>query len=338
MKNPDISIIIAARDAEKYIQTCLDSLLQEKPSNYEIIIVDDASEDDTLKILKKYQKQSNIVLHSFPTQKGAAAARNFGATESRGAYLFFLDSDTKIPTGWSKAIPQLYKKNPNAIMICKLLRFHSNRFDSAGEFLTPFYLLIDRAKADFDTGQFEKELPVFSGKSAAMLIQKNRFELLGGFDEKMEWLVEDTDLCFRNWLAGFTVVYQPAITVFHNDPTYEKSKGYYRKLQPRYRGCRNTIRMVLKNADGKKLWYAVPVQLSIWLFLSIIMLVRLDFASAGELLHGILWNTLNMKDTWKARQTVQQSRVVSDQKILSTVGESEPITHYLDKAIRYVTG
>lgn len=338
MKKPVISIIITVRNAEKYIKTCLDSLLQEKASSYEIIVIDDASDDDTMKILKKYKKQKSIMIHSFHTKKGAAAARNFAVTHSKGTYLFFLDSDTKIPTGWSSSIPKLYRNNKETIMLCKLLRFHANRFDSAGEFLTPFYLLMDRAKADFDRGQFEEEQSVFSGKSAAMLIPKIRFELLGGFDEKMEWLVEDTDLCFRNWIAGSTVLYQPAITVFHNDPTFEKTKGYYRKLQPRYRGCRNTIRTVLKNAEGKRLWYAVPMQLSIWSMLTVFMLVRLDFTAAGELLHGILWNILNIKDTWKARQMVQQSRVITDGKLLETVGTSEPITHYIDKAIRYVTG
>lgn len=338
MKQPTISVIIAARNSEKYIQTCLNSLLKEKNTNYEIIVVDDFSDDDTLKILKKYERKNRITVYSFSTKRGAAAARNYAVKHCKGTYLFFLDSDTEVPTGWSQKTSVLYKKHPDTIMICKLLRFHSNRFDSAGEFLSPFYLLNDRAKADFDTGQFEKEEKVFSGKSAAMIIPKKQFEQLGGFDEQMEWLVEDTDLCYRNWLAGYQVLYQPSITVFHNDPTYEKTKKYYDKLHPKYRGCRNTIRTILKNTEGKRLWYAVPFQLSLWSALTAMMALRLDFHAAGELLQGILWNVLSIKDTLRTRRHIQQMRTMSDAELLKKVGTAEPITHYLDKAIRYVTG
>ncbi|QQS43494.1 glycosyltransferase [Candidatus Roizmanbacteria bacterium] len=335
---PEISIIIAVRNAEQFIKTCIDSLLAEKTENYEIIAVDDASDDDTGKILKTYERRKMITLYTFQSKKGAAAARNYAVRKSSGTYLFFLDSDTEIQPGWGETVPQLYKTNSNAIMLCKLLRFHSNRFDSAGELLTPFYLLIDRAKAAINTGQFEKEAFVFSGKSAAMIIPKKQFERIGGFDEKMEWLVEDTDLCFRNWLAGYTVLYQPAITVFHNDPTYEKTKKYYSMLQPKYRGCRNTIRSVIKNVEGKRLWYALPVQVGIWIVLAVIILLRFDLRAGGELVQGILWNFMNITDTLRERKKIQRLRIISDEDLLKKVGNSEPITHYLDKAIRYVKG
>lgn len=336
MNKPCISIIIAARNAEIYIKTCLDSILEEKTGSYEIVVVDDCSDDSTNTILSSYARKKHITLYSFPVKKGAAAARNYAVAKCRGTYLFFLDSDTKIPTGWSNTVLNQYKHFPQSIVVCKLMRFHSQRFDSAGEFLSPFYLLIDRAKAAVDSGQFEKGKQVFSGKSAAMIIPKDQFKLLGGFDEKMEWLVEDTDLCFRNWIAGYDVRYQPEITVFHNDPTFEKTKQYYRNLLPKYRGCRNTIRTVLKNAEGNRLWYAVPLQSIIWLTLSFFAALRLDFRTSGEVLQGIGWNFLHLSDTLRERHSVQRMRIVSDRKLMQLVGKTEPVIHYLDKAIRYV--
>jgi len=338
MKKPEISVIIAARNAEQFIKTCLDSVLKEQSNQYEVIVVDDCSDDNSIKILKTYERKKKIILYTFPVKKGAAAARNFAVTKSRGTYLFFLDSDTEVESGWLDTITRFYKKDPDSIMICKLLRFHSNRFDSAGEYLSRHYLLIDRAKAAINTGQFEKPEQVFSGKSAAMVIPKRQFVELGGFDEHMEWLLEDTDLCWRNRLAGFDILYQPEITVFHNDPTYGKTKKYYNSLQPKYRGCRNTIRAVLKNVEGKRLWYAITMQVFIWLSLSVMMMLRGDFKKAGELLSGMWWNIEHIGDTWQERQKIQKSRTITDEEILKNVGLTEPLTHYFDKAIRYVKG
>lgn len=91
--NIDISIIIAAYNCQEFICQCLNSLINQSFSNFEIICVDDGSTDKTLSILKKYEQKYNFI--SVYTQKNqyAGVARNTGMSHAKGEYLLFLDSD-----------------------------------------------------------------------------------------------------------------------------------------------------------------------------------------------------------------------------------------------------
>ena len=89
-----VSIIMPAYNAEKYIEEAIQSVLKQTYTNWELIIVNDNSADDTEKIIKKYQgEDKRIKLHSLPKNQGVANARNTAIQNARGRYLAFLDSD-----------------------------------------------------------------------------------------------------------------------------------------------------------------------------------------------------------------------------------------------------
>lgn len=91
-----LSVIIPMYNAENFIGVCLDSLLEQNLNDYEIIIVNDGSNDKSEEIVKKYiKKHSNIVLYN-QSNSGNGAARNKGIELARGKYLYFLDSDDYI--------------------------------------------------------------------------------------------------------------------------------------------------------------------------------------------------------------------------------------------------
>lgn len=93
MQSPAVSIIIPCYNAEKYLDTCMGSLLNQTLRNIEIICVDDGSADNTLDILNRYAKLDTRV-HVFTQQnKFAGTARNLGLAHARGEYVIFLDSD-----------------------------------------------------------------------------------------------------------------------------------------------------------------------------------------------------------------------------------------------------
>lgn len=90
MSNPKISIIVPAYNAEKTISACLDSIFNQAFKNFEVIVVNDGSIDNTLKILDKYQNKIKIINQE---NRGAPVARNMGFEESRGEYVIFCDAD-----------------------------------------------------------------------------------------------------------------------------------------------------------------------------------------------------------------------------------------------------
>ena len=103
---PKLSIIIPAYNAEQYIESCLDSILQnskESLSETEIIVINDGSTDNTLKILESYNQYKNIKIHTTKNQ-GVSAARNLGISLAKGEWITFIDADDIVNSNFSKVV------------------------------------------------------------------------------------------------------------------------------------------------------------------------------------------------------------------------------------------
>ncbi|MAD17363.1 MAG: hypothetical protein CL579_15040 [Alteromonadaceae bacterium] len=87
-----VSVVIPVYNSEKYISDCIDSVLAQTYTHFEIIVVNDGSTDSSLEILKSYQKNSKIKLLEIE-KSGQSVARNIGIERAKGKYLIFLDSD-----------------------------------------------------------------------------------------------------------------------------------------------------------------------------------------------------------------------------------------------------
>lgn len=105
LNSPVASVIIPAYNAEAYIEKCLLSLKQQTFQNFETIVVDDGSRDNTLLIAKNYVKTLKTGLRS-----GAGRARNLGAREAKGQILIFTDSDVVVPPTWIERILEVMEK------------------------------------------------------------------------------------------------------------------------------------------------------------------------------------------------------------------------------------
>jgi glycosyltransferase involved in cell wall biosynthesis len=93
MQPPTISIIIPVYNAEKYLNKCLESVINQTLKDIEIICINDGSTDNSLDILQKYAKQDNRFIIINQDSSGAGVARNAGLDKAQGEYLAFLDSD-----------------------------------------------------------------------------------------------------------------------------------------------------------------------------------------------------------------------------------------------------
>jgi glycosyltransferase involved in cell wall biosynthesis len=107
-----LSVIIPAYNEEAYIKRCIDSVLkQDTDYDFEVIVVDNNSTDDTPDLLKEYQtsQEVNVVLEK---RQGVFNARNAGAEVAKGDILVFIDADCKLPRNHLQKIGDLFKKNP----------------------------------------------------------------------------------------------------------------------------------------------------------------------------------------------------------------------------------
>ncbi|MDM8222236.1 glycosyltransferase family 2 protein [Limosilactobacillus vaginalis] len=91
--NPVVSIIMPSYNSKKYISAAIDSVIQQSFDSWELIIIDDGSEDGTLNIIDNYRKNDQRIKLLNQRHRGAASARNLGINNAKGEYLAFLDSD-----------------------------------------------------------------------------------------------------------------------------------------------------------------------------------------------------------------------------------------------------
>ena len=96
MSDKLISIIVPIYNKEKYISKCLDSILQQDYYNFEIIIIDDGSTDNSSHIVKDYCSKNKNIKYYFQTNQGVSAARNKGLDLVSGEYIIFIDADDYI--------------------------------------------------------------------------------------------------------------------------------------------------------------------------------------------------------------------------------------------------
>jgi len=121
MDNPLISIIIPVYNAEAYIEETIQSAINQTWQNKELIIIDDGSTDNSLKIAKKFQSD-NVKIFSQPN-KGASAARNLGLNYSKGDFIQFLDADDILSLNKIENQVLALIHNPYSIGVCSTVHF-----------------------------------------------------------------------------------------------------------------------------------------------------------------------------------------------------------------------
>ena len=187
MKEPFFSIIINVYNGEKYIKECIFSVLSQNCGEYELIIIDDCSDDNTLEIVKSYNDK-RIKILALKENQGVANARNVALKECRGNYLFFLDSDDYIENNLLYMAKDEILKTKADVVFCPYYVFweNKNRF----KFSNPKYRL----------DKIRKLSRPFDKNTAQKLIYEANYELCTKFYRR-EFL-EQNNITFKDLLFG----------------------------------------------------------------------------------------------------------------------------------------
>ena len=200
-----ISVVITVRNEEKNIANLLDSLLiQEKP--FEVVIVDAHSTDNTIGLIKKYQKKySFIKLYVMGGTRGVG--RNYGVKMAKGEAVAFIDGDDIPNPFWLKELRKSALKGADVV---------AGRSIAIG--YRPFEEL---ERVELDYKGYDVTYP-----SCNLLYGKSLFEKIGGFDP---WFItaEDIDLNIRAVRAGAKLVYNPRAIVYHK--TRDTFMGFFKQ-------------------------------------------------------------------------------------------------------------
>lgn len=127
MEQPKISIIIPVFNTGKSVTGLTQRLLKEKCTNLEIILIDDGSKDDSLKILKKLAEQNSKIKVFHQENRGPSSARNLGLSKATGKYVAFIDSDDSVDSKYIDTLFKMIDSNDASIAMTNIRRYNHSR-------------------------------------------------------------------------------------------------------------------------------------------------------------------------------------------------------------------
>lgn len=208
---PNISIIVPVLNAERDINRCIESLINQNypKDRYEIIIVDNGSVDNTINILNRYHEYNNIkILYEY--NKGSYSARNTGIKNSKGEIIVFTDSDCIVSENWIMELSKGFISDNIGCVVGAVRSYQGNTHQSD--------TLVERFSKNKDIMSQERTLNsnfLPYGETANVAFRKSVFDRIGCFDEIFK-SGGDADIAWRmQLLTTYKLIYRPESIVEH---------------------------------------------------------------------------------------------------------------------------
>lgn len=213
MNTVNISVIVPTYNRENTIQKCLESIINQTSKVYEILVIDDGSEDNTLEVVS--QLETNVLIRVFQQKhRGAQAARNKGIREAKGNYVAFLDSDDEWVIDIVETYKKIFQEKPDVVIYSDCYVYDEK----------------DNTKkircVNGKTGYIYQDIllnggPMFQG----MMCKKSHFETIGYLDEKVPAYQEWDTSCMLSKNYEFIHVHKPMFVYnLHLGDTISKDK------------------------------------------------------------------------------------------------------------------
>jgi hypothetical protein len=313
-----VSVIILnyneKKNLDKLLKDCLESVLKTDYPNFEVLFVDNASTDDSVKFIKReFGQNQKLRIIRNERNFGFAEGNNIGIRRAKGEYIALLNNDTKVDPQWLKELVKTVQPPEIGAAQSKLLRMTSpDVLDCAGGLIDYYGYHFERGRGE-KSYKYNKIGEIFYAKGAGMIIKREVLKKTGLFDPEIFIYFDETDLCWRIWLSGYKVLFAPKSIVYHasgatTSKLQEKTRSYYY--------TRNHILVLLKNYDLGNMFKAVAVSIIFEFRNMVLFLARRKPQVSIAIIEALSWNLFHSKYTWKKRQVIQRLvRKVSDEQI-----------------------
>jgi GT2 family glycosyltransferase len=223
--NGTVCVTIVTYNSGRYIRRCLEALLRQKGAPLEIVVVDNASSDDTLQILNEFGDRIQILPGE--GNLGFAEAQNRAIKSSTSEWVLTLNPDVLLRPGFIRRLVDAGRTDPGAGAVCGKLysigpgfqALAEPRIDSTGIYFTPGMRHFDRGWHEPDRRRFDRMEYVFGASAAAALYRRSMIEDISiegdFFDPDFFVYREDADVAWRAMLMGWRCIYTPAATAYH---------------------------------------------------------------------------------------------------------------------------
>ena len=318
---PKVTIIIVNWNGKPFLEQCLSALMNQSVQPHEIILLDNASSDGSVDIVRGFPF---VRLLTQDKNTGFARGNNLAIQMASAAseWIALINPDAFAEPRWLEALLEAADANPECTVFgSKLLNAGDPLIlDGAGDAYHMSGLVWRMGHGLPAIAYAEHVSAVFSPCAAAALYQRSALLELGGFDEDYFCYVEDVDLGFRLQLAGHPCLYVPQSVVHH---VGSGTTGGQHSDFALYHGHRNLVWTYVKNMPGGLFWLLLPLHIS----LNLATLAWFALRGRGR----VIWRAkrdalLGLPNMWRKRQAVQNNRVVSIWEIWGLLDKSLLIT------------
>lgn len=253
-----VTIVIPNLNGERLLAPCLRALAGSSLAAAEVIVVDNGSTDRSLAVVAAALPAARVIQNE--RNLGFATACNQGARAARSRYVLFLNSDVVVSERCLEELVAWAEQEPGAAAWQpKLLGPDGARWDSAGSYFTRTGFLWHSGLGASGADLYPEPRDVFSVKGACMLVRRDDFAAVGGFDDAFFAYFEETDLCWRLQLAGRRVRYVPAAPAHHASGSTTTRLFDARQIDEL--SFRNRVVSIVKNAGTATLVRVLPLHL-----------------------------------------------------------------------------
>ncbi len=246
MAQPNVSVVVLNYNGRQHLAPCLESLkaIDYPRDSLELVLVDNASTDGSCEFVRRQFPDVRVI--ESDVNRGFAGGNNLAARAVRGEYVVFLNNDMAVEPGFVSGLVEAVRSRPGvASAAAKILNWDGSAFDFCGGVLN----FAGHAEQvgfgePFDEKAYGDVVPTPFACGGAMIVKRDVFLDLGGFDEDYFIYFEDVDFGWRLWLCGWDVVFAPRAVVRHrHHGTMSGFSNYRRTLLYE----RNALATLFKN-------------------------------------------------------------------------------------------
>ena len=335
-----VSIVIPHWNNVDVLSECLESISNTNFENFETIVVDNASTDNSVASVRS--NYPNVKLIENDKNYGYAGGCNIGAEAASGDFLIFLNNDTVQEKDWiSNLIKTINSDDKIAAVQPKILNYYDrNVFDYAGGsgghmdiYCFPFARGRIFSFQENDEGQYNNKEKCFWSSGTCFMVRRELFQKAGGFDESFFAHMEEIDLCWRLYAMGFEVWVEPDSVVYHKNaltlPMYSHKKYYLNH--------RNSLLMLLGNYSIKNIFLIGIPRLILEKIACLYSILMLDWRHFTAILRSLFWIIFHPNVIMKKRKSFSKIRTITDKKIMENMMQSSiVIKYYLLKKQAYL--
>jgi GT2 family glycosyltransferase len=333
----DTAVVVLSYNGLELHKLFFPELLREAKGNYDVVLVDNASTDETARYVASHFPEVQIV--TIQVNKGFANGYYEGLQQIKAKYYVMLSADFEITPGWFAPLYRLMETHPEIGACQPKIKYYKEKekFEYAGAgggFMDKWGYLFCRGRIFFtleeDLGQYDNTIETFWAGGGCMFLRADLYHKVGGLDRDLYAHMEEVDLCWRMKNAGHTIAYCGASTVYH----IGGSVISYGSPQKIFYNYRNSLILLLKNLPLSKLIWLLPFRLVLDGVSGFRAFLKGDFKEVKAIVKAH-WSFFLSFGQWSKKRKFSQS-LVSNPNLQGVYPNSIIVDYFLKKKTKYI--